>query len=465
MSHRMFSLCLSILLLSGFSQAVQADVTGSFDIDITLTPESVLVEAARLHIDLQSNLQVNTTLSGITFGMDVGFGVTGIEFGILNLTTNLGALFIFDQFVFAAPFGCANFQDGVTNTSGGITGQCVGPNTTAIGDGDSDGVIDNAVGFVKKRISIQINLAGVQISNLAIFEDVDFPDIQGLNPIGLNDHEHDHFGPDTPYFVSQTNPIANDQTPTFGFGDVITLSGQTVSGIAIGSVTQFCAKEKNYIKKRSFDFEVNAACSAQFADPTANPIGSGGPVLFEQETLTVENVDIPGGILQAALVFTPLAELEVSVSMTTNLLGLVDITSTFTSRNITNLNFSSTQIDFQTGNISLSIFDLDGNFEMDLLLGSFNLVLFPDTNPVDVSAFVNLGRTGISTASVDFGLMRGPFSLDSTTTLERMLFRLEWARTSFGFHYDNDAGLTFGTTLTVNTAGMENVTLTMGVVF
>jgi len=465
MSRRNYFLCLSFIFVFVIPQPVHADVTGSFNIDVTLTPENVLIEAAKLHIDLQSNLQVNTTLSGITFGVDMGFGVTGIEFAILNLTTNLGALFIFDQFVFASPFGCTNFQTGVTNTSGGITGQCVGPNTTAIGDGNADGVIDNAVGFVKKRISIQINLAGIQISNLAIFEDVDFPDIQGLTPIGTDDHEHDHFGPTTPYFVSQTNPLANDQTPTFGFGDVITLSGQTVSGVAISSITQFCAKQRNYIKKRSFNFEVNAACSAQFADRTANPVEGGGPVLFEKETLTIENIDIPGGILQASLMFSPIIPLEASISMTSNFLGLIDIISTFTSKNITNLNISSTRIDFQTGNFSLSIFDLDGNFDLDLLLGSFNLILFPDTNPVDVSAFMNLGRRGISTASVDFGLKRGFFSLDSTTTVEQALFRLEWARTSMGLHFDNDEGLTFSTTLTVNPAGMKNVTLGMGIVF
>lgn len=467
MFRRGLSVCLILVAIFVYSNLVHADVTGSFEIDITLTPENVLVEASKFHIDLQSNLQVNTTLSGITLGMDVGFGVTGIEFAILKLNTNLGALFIFDEFVFAAPFGCTNFAAGVTNSSGGITGQCVGPNATAIGDGNADGIIDNAVGFVKKRISIDLNVAGVNVNNLAIFEDVDFPDIQGLTAIGTSDHEHDHFGPATPYFLSQTNPLANDQTPTFGFGDVITISGQTVSGILVGSITQFCVKERNYIKKRNWIWEVNEACTAQFADPTANPIEDGAktPVLFEKETLTIENVDVPGGILSASLMFTPLQPFMFAASMSSNFLNLVHVTTSFTSTNITNLSFSSTRIDFETGNVAISIFDTDGNFDLDFLLATFNLILFPDTNPIDISAFINLTRGGITVAGVDFGLARGPFALDSTTTFEQMLLRLEWARTTFGLSFDNGTGLDFGVELTINSAGMENVALTMGITF
>src|SRR5574337_35581 len=171
MSRSVLSVLLAFLLFSGIAAVSKADVTGSFDIHITLNPEGNQTEAVKFFIDFQSNLVVNVTLSGLTFGADLGFGVTGVEFAILSLTTNLGALAVNDDFVFATPFGCSLVP-------GTWSGQRDGANVGPIGD----------VGFVKKRIELELNIAGITLTNLALFEDVDFPDIQG----GSN-HEHDHF--------------------------------------------------------------------------------------------------------------------------------------------------------------------------------------------------------------------------------------------------------------------------------
>src|SRR3990172_7882121 len=112
MSRRILSALLALLMVVGFTAMTKADVTGSFDIHITLSPEGTQTEAVKFFIDFQSNLQINVTLSGLTFSADLGFGTTGVEFAILGLTTNLGALAIHDDFVFAPPFGCADFAAG-----------------------------------------------------------------------------------------------------------------------------------------------------------------------------------------------------------------------------------------------------------------------------------------------------------------------------------------------------------------
>src|SRR5574337_948947 len=106
MPRSILSIALALILFVGFTAVTKADVTGSFDIHITINPEGKQTEAVRFVFDLQSNLVINVTLSGLTFGADLGFGTTGVEFAILSLNTNLGALAVNDDFVFASPFGC-----------------------------------------------------------------------------------------------------------------------------------------------------------------------------------------------------------------------------------------------------------------------------------------------------------------------------------------------------------------------
>src|SRR3990172_1345409 len=290
MSRRILSALLALLMVVGFTAMTKADVTGSFDIHITLNPEGNQTEAVKFYIDFQSNLQINVTLSGLPFSAALGFGTTGVEFAILGVTTNLGALSIHDDFVFAPPFGCAAYGNSsaptVLDAAANAGGQCAGINVFPAGDGDGDGVVDNAVGFVKKRIEMELNIAGITLTNLALFEDVDFPDINGTN-----NHEHDHASGDGTqvYFVGQTNNTVDDQTPTYGFGDVITLSGQTVSGITVTGSTTICASGTNTIKKRSWPYEVNKACTAAlgYYVTKGGPFveiegGAKTPLLFEE---------------------------------------------------------------------------------------------------------------------------------------------------------------------------------------
>lgn len=72
MSRRILSALLALLMVAGFTAMTKADVTGSFDIHITLNPEGGQTEAVKYFFDIQSNLQINVTLSGLTFSVEPG---------------------------------------------------------------------------------------------------------------------------------------------------------------------------------------------------------------------------------------------------------------------------------------------------------------------------------------------------------------------------------------------------------
>jgi len=463
-SRRILSAFLALILVAGFATISKADVTGSFDLNIAMIAMGTQTEAVQFSFDIQANLQVNVTLSGLTVGADIGFGTTGIEFAILNLNTSLGALQVNDQFVFAEPFGCALYTGGgVSNSAaGGPSGQCSGENVVAIGDGDGDGVIDRAVGFVKKRIGLELNIAGITLNNLAIFEDVDFPDIQGGSA-----HEHDHFDGTLAYDLSGVNSVIDDQTPTFGFGDVITISGQTVSGISVTGRTAFCANGRNYIKKRSFQWEVNAACTAGFGNGST-PLEGGAktPLLFEREDLIISGVELGGISFDLSTTFIPLQPLSSVLNASFNLLDLADITATLTSTNITNLAFDSLSVSVTSGNLTVSLNDNDGDFQFDGTSSSLSLVLNPNQNPADLTIGLVSGATGLSSASFALGISRGILGLDTTTSFSGDgTGNLDWTGTSFALSVDYGNGFSLSANAGFSPSGIGTVTINMGVTF
>ena len=457
MSRRILSAFLALMFVATFATVSKADVTGSFDLNIQMIAMGTQTEAVQFNFDIQANLQVNVTLSGLTIGADIGFGTTGVEFAILNLNTSLGALQVNDQFVFAEPFACTSFP---------AAGQCSGENVIAIGDGDGDGVVDRAVGFVKKRIGLELNIAGITLNNLAIFEDVDFPDIQGGGG-----HEHDHFdgtsAGQTTYNVGAINSTVDDQTPTFGFGDVISVSGQTVSGITVTGSTAFCASGRNYIKKRSFQWEVNKACTAGFGNGST-PVegGAKSPVLFEREDLTISGVELGGISFDLTTVFIPLQPLSSTLNASFNLLDLADITATLTSTNITNLSFNSLSIAVTSGNLTVALVDNNGDFQFDGTSSSLSLVLNPNQNPADLTISLVSDANGLSSASFALGISRGILNLDTSNVfVGDGSGNLDWAATTFVLSVDYGNGFALSAVAGFSPAGLGTVNINMGVTF
>ena len=462
MSRRILSAFLALVLVAGFAAVTKADVTGSFDIHILMEPMGRQTESVMYFFDIQSNLVVNITISGLTIGFDIGFGTTGIEFAIINLDTNLGALSVSDDFVFAEPFGCTTLPAGPFLANG----DCVGQNVFNMGDGDGDEVVDNAVGFVKKRIELELNIAGITLNNLALFEDVDFPDINGSSS-----HEHDHFTViGTPYFVGQTDSVVDNQTPTFGFGDVITVSGQTVSGITVTGSTAFCASGRNVIKKRSWPYEVNKACTASLGnifDKTAIEDGAKTPILFEEETLSVEGVDLGGIVFSVFTEWHPNDPNGLFSVLTAEftLFDLADVLVVMSSDNITNLTMNAIAIFISSDNLSLTLVDLGGDLQIDSVSTTLALVLNPNQNPADLVIVIKTATPGgLTNAKFSLGVSRGLLSLDTTTSFAGT-GSLAWTGTDFELTVDYGIGFVVSASMGFSPGGMSAVEFNLGITF
>ena len=472
MPRSILSIVLALILFVGFATTAKADVTGSFDIHISLEPTGTQTEAVEFEFDLQSNLQLTITLSGLSFGFDIGFGVTGVEFAILSLNTNLGALSVNDTFVFAAPFACSDFA-GVGNGPNS-TADCTPSEIQPIGDSVGNAVgkpTNNAIGFVKKRIELELNIAGITLTNLALFEDVDFPDITPgttTETAATRTHEHDHFGIDQHYYVNEVNSKVDDQTPTYGFGDVITISGQTVSGITVTGSTGICASGKNFIKKRSWTYEVNKACTASLGGALGeNDIEDGAktPMLFEFETLSVEGIEVGGVTIDVDTTFKPLEPVFSDITVSFSVLDLADVVVTMSSDNITSLTLSKIVYSVSTGNLSLTLTDTKGDLSIDTTVAVLSVVLNPNQNPADLTVtLTTTAGTGITKAAFSLGISRGALSLDSTTTFSGK-GTLAWASTSFVASLDTGDGFSFGASLSYTPTGMKPGSIDVGFVF
>jgi hypothetical protein len=432
---------LTLLLTVAVVQVGLADVTGLFSIDLTLTPQTNSHEAVPFYFDLQTNLQVNITISGMTLAMDLGFGTTGLEFALVSIGTNLGALSLKDDFVFATPFGCAapswigvlaTLSD---DTDGGIVGQCTGPFVSPIGSANGS-TKDNALAFVKKRVELQLDIAGISFNVLALFEDVDFPDIHGaknqngIGDIDGSDHEHDHFGVNDLYFVSMSDVVVDNQTPSFGFGTILTLSGQTVSGISVTGITGICANNmfKNRIKKRKFPGEVNKGC-----------VTENGPVFaFDLQKLHIEGIEVGGVQLSTWMIFTPLFPISATTELAFSLGGMADIKGTFTSSDIATFMIDSIKVSIAGGNFSLLLEDVDANLDFDRATMENSIILNPNQNPAAFTS-ISVAEAGIGLVSQELILRitrSGLTGVISTLLLQDGIGGVTWDNTSFTLSAD-----------------------------
>lgn len=464
------SLLAALILLIGISTTAQAEVSGSFNTYFIMFPDGTQTDAVEFFFDIQSYLEVYITLSGLTLGFDTGFGPTGVEFAIINFDTFIGALQLDAKLIFAEPFGCTLFADPVGNEpDANVVGQCPGPFVVPLGDGNGDGVLDREVGFVAQRLETEINIAGITLNNLAIFEDVDFPDIQGRNPVtgATNDHEHDHFNGTVLYDLSGFDGIVDNQTPTFGFGDVISISGQTVSGITVSGSTALCSNPMLtlYIKKRNFPTEVNKACTSQFGNNAA-PLEGGAktPLVFEKETLSVEGVQLGGILLNFNTIFLPLNPIATVIDASFNLFNLADVTAQLSSDNITSLSLDQIVITISSPNLVISLVDLGGDLTIDATRVVFNVII-PN---FDLTFVLQSDTSGLTFAEFSAGSSFGGINFHTTTTFRPKggpVGQLTWDQTSFGIHHQ--AGpFNFGGWFKFSTmTGLEYIKFKVGVDF
>lgn len=314
---------------------------GSLDLKATLRPEGKQSESVKFTADVESNLRLNVTLSGLSAGVDLGFGVTGAEFGVLNLKGFLGGVDLDDQFVFAAPF---DFKKRV--------------------------LLGGRVSFVKKRVRTRLNLLGLLIDNLAIFENTKFK-----QP-----------------FVNEAEALEAVQSPSFRFGDLLTLVGRTAPGIPIRMVFGLCAdpSRPNVIKKRVFSTSV---CDADTL-----------PFIVSQ--MRLGPIDWGGIQVSSSLELRPDKPLRQTLSANTTLLDLFRVAlggswdgRTFTPR--------STRISLSSPLLFLSV-SLDKQFQLSSASANVTLKL----DPARLSLRLGANATSLRSASLTFStpVLKGRFN-------------------------------------------------------
>jgi len=253
-----------------------------------------------------------------------------------------------------------------------------------------------------------------------------------------------------------------------------------VSGITVTGSTAICASGRNVIKKRSWPYEVNKACTATFGNLTTEIEGGAKtPLLFEEETLSIEGVEVGSVTLDAYTSWHPndANGFTTDIVASFSLLDLADVVVTLTSNNITNLSLDEIDIVVSSGNLTIILVDVGGDLQIDLTEAVLAVVLNPNQNPADLVidivvcgdtavAAIICGDPGLASASFSLGISRGALSLDTTTEFVATGGgTLEWNSTSFSLSVDTGSGISFGAEFEYTPFGMGTTSIQLGVVF
>ena len=189
-----------IIILTG-SSFVNADVTGTFSTHFSIRPQTTLSEFALINFDIENDLNVTYSMSGMSTTLHTHFGIAGLEDVIFSLNATLGPFELDTELVFARfPFGwLVPFY--------------------------------NTLHFVKKSVTSQLKLGGITLKNLATFED-------------------------TNAFVSLSAAHA--------FGDVLEVKAQSYHGLTLTARTGICMEAAPFSIKKHFGvspYSVNPDCA------------------------------------------------------------------------------------------------------------------------------------------------------------------------------------------------------------
>ncbi len=354
----------AVLALGFFAVTTKADVTGNFGIHILVIPQTTASEISPLLIDFQTELNLTYVVSGLSTTFHTHFGIAGVEDIQLTTSATLGALDLTAHLVFG------RFAFGSTVP------------------------FYDTLHFIKKRVTASVSLGGVTFTNLAVFEDVDA-------------------------FVSQT--------PAYAFGDMLTVSGQTPSGIGLVFQTAICLENTpNRIKKHVLaPNSVNPHCVSQ---PKPD-------ILFDRETVRIIGVPIAPGVSASATVnCITVSACSFTTAFTFNTPTVpIPFTATFTFTNLTSLTFSGAQLVFTAGAGTL-IVTISPTGTIAATAVSINATINPDTNPATliIEAEIVPG-VGLTDAVVVLAVTRLGFTMSATAvfgggppaTFEEIVFAVD----------------------------------------
>jgi len=367
----------------------KADLTGSSAITLlaepipcTLVNEIKLdtpCEKTLLKFDIEALIKFGFSVSGLLFTLDMAVGIPGLEHVILTGNATLGMVDVISELWFATPF------ESVTDVNNL-------PNIVVIPPGK--------MLFVKQRITTTFNLGGIQIKNLAMLEDVTFP-----NPAaayGETDCSGDGLPDGTCVRGIRTNPPDRYQTQSFGFGDLLALTGQTVSGIGITGQIGICATgAANAVKKFSAPGSVNPDCVAGSQAPSPKP-----PLFFDFETISITGITLAPGIassLNVSCSFVTTCQLTNTFSFTG---GPIPFSTSILFSNLFSVSFGGLNVLLSSGDLAINM-----NIDSSLSLNSASIRL--------ARAIVAGNLTAQASASASFqkgqGITGAIFSLAVTT--------------------------------------------------
>ncbi len=312
-------------------------------------------EQTLLRFGFETDLNITVTISGLTTSLHSHSGLTGFEDLILRLTATLGDLDIRDEFVFGQAFGLLQSLDGR------LIPVCY-----------DDGTGSCPIFFIKKRVRLDVTVVGLTFSNLALLEDINFPDPGALKPSGA---------------------LYTTQSQAFGFGDIVTLEGRTDAGTTLTAQIGLCAEQRsNNVKQHSFSFTVNPHCLEGPGSST---------LLLDFEDLSISNIALTDNIASAfslnclliiACSFTNTLTLTgaplfpvVTASLTVN-----DVLGTFA--------FQGVVLVLQSGNNTF-VLNIDSTLALTSVNVTGNLTLNPDSSPASVNYSIS-GAPGSGLSSL-----------------------------------------------------------------
>jgi len=383
MTRKLLSVVIAALLVVGFASFMtKADVTGSFTANIYVNPVDcgafpfisfsptpvvypVYCENTIPKIDFETGLIVNWTVSGLTLGLNTMAGFTGFEHILTSLKATLGALNITDNFFFAVPFGV----DVLTIHNANSTQTDTETAWTVIQPGN--------LLFVKKIVNISISIAGITLTNLAEIGDFTFP-------MGPNSYPcAESFGGKCPLLPAQANYAANGYSAasqTFAFGDALTISGQTVSGITVTNTTGVNLNPNKYESFKKISFKgwlcqgVGETISV-VGIPVASGITANEKLVFN---LGAAGLVGPGTLpVCGTTPFTATTTLNLATA-------LGNITAIFSSSLPISTFFNGAIVTFSSGALSL-LADFDATLALVDVQATLDATLNPDSNPASLS--------------------------------------------------------------------------------
>jgi hypothetical protein len=390
-------LVLLLICLAANSLDLRADLSGSSRIDLAMNPiPCTLVdeidlqtpcEKTLLKFDIESIINATITTSGLQLNFDSAMGIAGLEHLILTATATIGSIDIKSELWLAAPF------ESVID----VNNQ---PNVVLIPPGKMI--------FVKKRVTTVIPLGGLTIKNLAMFEDVTFPSPSA--DYGTTDCDGDGHVEGTCVMGIETNPATRYQTQSFAFGDLLSLQGQTPSGVSISGEIGICATEDgNQVKKHSASGSVNPDCATH---PKPD-------ILFDFMSLTIGGIPLAQQVMATASVScikVSKCSLQTAISISGGA-SPIPFSLSFAFSDLFALSFGGINLSVNLGAVNLNLF-----ISNTLAFTGFSLSYAHSlqTGDINITSSGTLNfkvGTGLTGAKINVSVARGTFSSNHTLTL------------------------------------------------